>query len=202
MNAHSVDSQAQEFDLSLFNGTGRQWKRGFLALYIVGILGLGLIWVDGVLTNLGMLVHGGLGGRGFLFVVIWGLYGSFILFVAFAGIPRNLPGARSVVVDGAGVQLKYASGRVDRFHWTSPKDRFSIQDYSAHGSWAKTGVYVLYIPFRVKPGRDRRTILSKEATEAILRAAQERGARYSTYRGNAAWYGRSPVIHCIQGNSR
>lgn len=171
-----------------------------MALAVTIGLGAELTW--SLATGLTKLAQtGSLTPNFWTYAVVVAISAVCVLFGALS-LPRGLAGANRLRVGEEGITLYYTSGRMDRFAWSRSRDRFDIHDYSEYPVWSHGRSYVMYIPFTRMPGRDRRTILTKEATEAILRRAQEQGARYSTYRGSAAWYGRSPVIHRVQGTPR
>lgn len=204
MSASGTTSPRSQFDLSLFVGNDRQWKRPAFYLTLAGVVGFILEFCYLSFPFIAFLVSPSRDIAAHMDAILEHIafdafFLSLILYLAL-GLPRFLPSASSVVVDDDGLTLRYPSGRADHFSWSNPRDRFYIRDNSAYPRLVATGsTYFLYIPFLARPGRDRRSFLSKEAFDAIVRKAQERGATYRTWKGTGMWNGYPPQIHWIQG---
>lgn len=204
MNASVTPSRSAEFDLSDFTQHDRQWKRpGFYLLLVVTLglsLELAILLLPLVEFFLGPSPDIGAHATAILDRAVLG--GVLLVFIAFAGasIPRFLPGARNIQVDNDGITLVFPSGRTERLSWLDHRDYFYIRDNSAYPRLVARGsTYYLYLPTLTHFGRDRRSLLSRAAFDAIVAKARDAGAYRRTWRGSALWNSYPPQIHWIQG---
>jgi hypothetical protein len=108
---------------------------------------------------------------------------------------RFFSGAIEVALSDSQVVLRYPGGKSDSFGWENPRSRFSLYDYSSHPPMVRDNrAYSLLVPW------GRWAMMPKECFEAILKAARERGAQITSYRGSASWYGFSPIIYLVRGS--
>ncbi len=196
MSANQGTRTGGDFDLASLEGADRNLKRTSLYLVLGGIVWLGAILVLVLIYRLPTVESSGLStsvGQG---VVLGGTALAFSIAFLLLLIPSFLAGARRIRVDYVGLSVIYESGKVTRYPWNNPKSQFALQDYSAHPTvvkqgtaWALYGVHLW----------NRRSTLSKEAFDAILSAARERGLISSEYQGSPSWYPHPPVIYKVQG---
>lgn len=189
-------SNFAQFDLREFRSADKKWKQVALYVVVAGALGLSLEVLALVVPDLGALEARGLSTQSGQFF----LFGIFVVILAISVcliiLPRQLSGAELLGVDDYGVHLRYPRGREDHFRWSSPGLLFTLYDYSSYKSEVELGgAYIIFGPHVWR----RRSLISKEAFDSMLTRARARGAKISTYSGNPAWYGKSPVIHRVHG---
>jgi len=192
------DQEPRDFLLDQFRKSDRLLKRMPLALFLACIVGLGTELALSIAYSVPSLLHSGLSTWPNLGLILGEVPLAAIVGFLSLGLPRLLPGAREVRVDGTGVHLHYDGGKTTHFRWTERSCSFLLYDYGAYPLMVEQGmgqsIYGAHI-------WNRRTLLSREAFVAILAAAQNAGAVKSRYNGSASWYGKSPVIYKIQGGS-
>jgi hypothetical protein len=161
------------FDLRPLSPADTIWKRGGLVFALTILVAVGLellefVWSERT-TLSGPSLRTATGG------IILALTIAMLGFLSFgvAGVPRLLPGAEALTIDAAGVYLVYRKAtRVD-FPWTD-RSGFVLRDYSAFPDILRDGrTFILRGPHFWR----RRTLLTREAFEAVLAEARGRGAK-------------------------
>jgi hypothetical protein len=184
------------FDVEAINRPYDRRKRQTLYLLTALILGLSIEIVAVTITSLPDLERSGpFTPPGQAFIIVMGL-GALGVAAMILSLSRYLRGALRICVDEAGVQVEYLRGHRHVFRWKDSRHSIVLHDYSAHPRMVDIGrTYFLYIPW------SRSSALSPEAFQGLLAMAKDRGSVVATYLGNAARYGRSPMIYRIRGQS-
>lgn len=196
-------STVNTFDLTEFRVDDRRWKRGYLYLFLAGMVALSIELAYFLITKSEQVLHSGLGSTNSLAEL--GVDLTLMAFILLMGLslPRYLSGAQSVRLDASGMTLVYGPGSSDRLRWDNPHDRFYIQDFSAYPKLTSRGpAYYLYLPFWGRLGRNRRFAINRELMEALLRKASEEPIVHRTCRGTSLWNGYSPQTHWFEGRRR
>jgi len=197
-----AESQPSKFSLDQLQLVDRRGK-SFLYLLLAGIIALSAEAVLLAIPRVAALEQRGLStatGQAFEFVLL-----ETIVIVAIAAltIPAYLTGARSVEVDDHGIRIDYGGLNSRELLWDDTHARFALIDYSEYSRMLhQSRGYHLYVPY--VPGLwsfNRRSLLTRDAFQAILVKATEKEVSVTTIRGNALWYGRSPLIHRIRGST-
>jgi hypothetical protein len=103
---------------------------------------------------------------------------------------KKLPGADHLRISNVGVELSVGGSVANSWTWSSPRDRFVLEDDTQAPG---TGAVDLPSYYLKKPGFwSRSTALSREAFDAILAAASRNGATVSQ-RPGSPWIGSYPV---------
>lgn len=185
---------SEEFVFGSLVAADRYLKRAVLALTVAIIVGIGLETLVVGWQELPDFQRLGLSNTNVqLSLVALVISGGTVASLCVM-LPRVLPGALSLRVDDLGVHLHYGRRTSDMFAWTGSSG-FRILDNSAFPDLVAFGSgFMLYGPHVWY----RRTLITREAAEAILARARLKGNRVTRSIGNPAWYGRPTVIHQIR----
>jgi hypothetical protein len=169
-------------------------KRATFYLVIVASVGLTCIgsWLgDKAFYSIRSTGWGSVDSLGLLYGTV---LAAVVVGIMLHGLPRFLPGASVVEVNEREVRLNYPGGRTDILPWNDRGSRIVLYDFGNYPTMIQQGrAYVVLIPF------GRSTLVTKECLEGILEQARKVKVRVRTSRGDASWYGFSPVIFRIRG---
>ena len=186
-----------DFDLESLRSADQSLKR--TPLY--AILGV-VVWLGVVLAlilgyRLSTVESSGLStsvGQG---VVFGGAVLAIGIAMSLVVLPRFFAGASRLVIDDTGVLLYFGPRKRIDYLWTERASTFLLFDFSKDSEKIEPGTdYMLYGTHFW----NRRSVITKEAFNAVLAAARQRGVVESESTGNPSWYGMTPTIYRIRGS--
>lgn len=184
------------FDLRVYRGADRSWKLISFAVVLATAIGLAIEFSVLALDGIPSLKRGGLttvGGQVFVLALALGtLCVGFLLLVV---LPKQLSGAVELSVDDAGVSLTYPRGGKDHYLWRGRGGRFVLLDWSAYPEVTSRGLTYAIVGSSIWA---RRSLISREAFDAILRRAHAKELSVTTRTGSAALYGQAPLIYTVR----
>ncbi len=192
-----------EFDLGWLCRIDRKGK-GYRA-YIRGGTALmccfGDIWlVSRLLAAPRSGVHQVIFEEGLISVILIG----FIAYMLVVSLPVFLPGAEAITVDDEGVYLVYPGNRHENLRFEDSRLRVTMLDFSSQPEWVRANY-----TYRMRRRRGlpilgpyyRSSLLSREAFDAVLAAARNRGLSVRSHR--ASEYSPTPgaLVYEIRGRA-
>jgi hypothetical protein len=195
-----------DFDLSIFREIDRKWKGyhsyiragaacafGLLELYYLAIFLSGLGRSAGS-PNPRIEALGG-------FDLVWGVV---VYLIAVSTVPF-FSGASRLLVDSAGIHLQYPGGQRDDLLWSDQRLRITLFDFSGQPLWVQANRAYRMERTRKLPAfgpSHRRTLLTRDAFEAVVSAARRNGLSVRRYRASTlAEIGR-PEVYQIDSPRR
>ncbi len=198
-----VETTNLRFDLSGLRVADAKWKRrglwmGWGCGIMFALFGVGL--TAGAVRH---IVHPTLGLQD-----VWPLYGGVVVvwaLVAMFGLNLTsfYPGAVALDVSASGLILTYPRGKVETWSWDEPHLRITVVDCSDEPLWTNDGIsfFLERIAYpRIIGLSQRRSLLTREAFEAVVNAARVRGLQVTPGRGDALSYGCHPPLYRIHGS--
>lgn len=184
------------YDLEPLRAGDRAIKRSPLYVIIGVIAWLGLVLILVLVYRLPTVEASGLStsvGQG---VVFGGAILSIAIGMSAVVLPRFFAGASQLTVDESGVQLFFGRHKRISYLWAEPASTFLLFDFSRDSDKIEPGTAYMFYGAHLW---NRRSVINKEAFDAILSAARARRLVKSQFIGSPSWYGMAPTIYRIQG---
>ncbi len=130
---------------------------------------------------------------------------GFIGYMLVVSLPVFLPGAQSLTIDDDGVQLVYSRNRREVLRFDDSALRVTLWDFSSQPDWVHANYTYSVQRTRRLPILGpyyRRSLLSREAFDAVLAAARNRGLIVQSRQSREFSFNLGALVYEISGRAR
>lgn len=191
----------QSYDLSDLERVDRLYKKFGLYLTLAIALGLAAEWAALIAPILPALARQTASSMQFVVAIyITGISWTVVI-VAALTLPADFAGASAIQITDEGIQVCYANSKQRALPWSSSHTRFELRDFSEYPRMLRQRRgYHIYTPILTGAWIfHRRSVITREAFEGVLSAAQRGGARITTFKGSRFPNGFRPMVHRVRG---